>query len=644
MQRRVVLELSESIRAKRRGPRLPPRAASPLGARAARFRAFRRPRLEVPTIMLKSGARLVASGPMRPSAPTAILLAVLSVLPAAQGGWGGGPGSHEPDTPQDADQGRMFRDPPTLPRQVYFDAFPSVEELTVNPNVAALGGRVLPVGPTPFRAFLGLWADCNADGYVGSAEGALQDYPSALVKDPVACPVGGEHNDGQWTSEMLMIGMVDPCERRDATYRAERCGGVSAFFADTRVVYVDSARVWGDAGRPGEAQEGCPLLPLPGGATSGPGAALRALDCQDGRAVANRLAATDPRLLPLLEAPLPTSAFRNPQTGQAGLVERGSGDPAATTWDCSQRKWVALADPTGGRLNDVAVEDPSGGALSGPQVLPVAGTQTIFADEDHDTATPGVLRPAPDDAGGSLLWVPRPAPALRDAKGSWWDAAESAADGPRGDCDPATDNALGQHYEGSLVEGRDPQGSATGGKARNDLVFTFYDGYRGLDRRVDPTLRSENFPTDLGLVQMRNQHGGPLWSSMETPVERPALVRADDLSVEGPAWLTFYADVPADGVSVPTTSPATYGDEACPVIGRNADAGHGWACDPARWWRDARDADTMPRYSDGQPLGAVPGDAYLLRDVDCHDGTVASGAPAGAGLAHLSQEGLCPAA
>ncbi len=583
----------------------------------------------------------------------ALLVALLAILPSAHASWGGGPGSREPNTPQDAQGGRMFPDAPTSGGRVYFDAFPTVDQLTLNPNSAILGSRLLPAGPTTFRAFLGEWADCNGDGYVGSYEGALQDYPSALVTDLDACPVGGPHNDGQWVSELLMIGMVDPCEFRDATYRAESCAttnydptttSVPAFFQDSRVIYAPSARVWGDVGTPDQGNVHCPVAPLARGATSGTGALLREVDCQDGYAIASRVDETDPSgsFGRALDQQFPVNLFGNPTTGKTGLLERGSGDPAFTVWDCSQPKAIAAQDPNGA-VEGASASDPTPDqTLTGPQVIPVVGTQTVFADEDGNPATPGVYRPLPDDAQGNALWVPAPGPALKDPTGSWWDAAEMAADGPRGDCDASTANALGQRYAGGAIEGTQEPG-APGAKARNDVAFSFYDGYRGIDSHVDPTLHSQDFPSDLGLVYMRNQYGGPIWSAEEPLVTRPALVRADDLSAEGPSWFTFYATFQLVGLRLPDASAATYGGVACTEgIGRDAPSENGWACDPGAWWRDDAGADSMPRYSDGEPLGAVPGDSFLLEDVDCYDGTLAPGIPVGVGLASLSSPGLCP--
>lgn len=556
--------------------------------------------------------------------------AALALAPAAAA-WGT-VGTWEPSTPQDVADGYMWLDaPPAGEERVYFDAFPSPDDMVVNPNAGALGGSALPPGPTTFRAFFGVWQDCNLDGYVGLREGAVQDYRAELLPPDSPCPRGGWHNDGQWVSEMLTVGMVDACEKQDAAYRERYCPGVGAFFGNTRVVYVDRARVWGDVGLPQDAVARCPSAPLPRGSTSRAGTLLAVADCQDGYAVRGRLDATSPALGDALDAPLPASLLGDPAAGRAGLLERGSGDPAFVAWDCSTPKGGAdVRDPLG--LNAVGVADPTGGALSGKQVLPVVGTTEPFRDEDGDPATPGVFRPAPDDADGSLVWAPAFAPSLRDPTGSWWDAAELAADGPRGDCDPSTTNAVGARDPSGAVEGPDAAGGPSA-KTRNGFVFAFYDGYRGWNPSVDPYVGA-NAPTDLGVVATRDTHGGPMWSAGQFDVQRPRAVRADDLAPEGPQRFTFYASSDLVGLPLPHAGSGVYGTEACEgAIGPGAPDANGWSCDPDAWWLDGGGHDVAPRYSDGYALAARPGDEYQLRDVDCYDGRAASAQPLPPGFA-----------
>ncbi|HVM45985.1 MAG TPA: hypothetical protein VM582_08635, partial [Candidatus Thermoplasmatota archaeon] len=197
----------------------------------------------------------------------AVLMVLLLALPVAGAQWRA-VGGLEPDTPEDVEHGRMFDRP--LPGRVYFQAFVALPETSSNPNVALLGTRVLPAPAAHHRALLGIWTDCNGDGYIGNAESALQDYSARLLLDSARCPAEVYrgfpiHNDGQWVSELLMIGMVDPCEHEPERAVRDACG-VDAFAPNERVFYVDHTFVWGDLGAPGSIPRAeCILAPLPRG-------------------------------------------------------------------------------------------------------------------------------------------------------------------------------------------------------------------------------------------------------------------------------------------------------------------------------------------------------------------------------------------
>ncbi|MEA3198730.1 MAG: hypothetical protein QOE90_158 [Thermoplasmata archaeon] len=557
---------------------------------------------------------------MRASRVAVLLLALASLSPAAFG-WGGGPGSAEPSTPQDR-TGPMWQTAPPAgaTMRLYFDAFPSLDGTVVNPNSATLGTRLVAPGPDSFNALLGAWVDCNGDGYVGTAEGALMDYPAQLVTDHVACPIGGPHNDGQWATELLMIGSVDPCEYQydAATCPAQSSLGATlaptpgdhAYYGDPVALYAQGVRIWGDFGAPADAPPAnCPAAPLPRGATSSVGGLLRVVDCEDGGDARATLDALAPEAGPTLDAAFLVTAFGDPVSGQAGLAQEGSGDPAATLWDCSRPTALGVGDPTGGAIESTTLQDPSGGELSGPQPTPVVGPTEVFDGN-------GDWRPAPGNAQGQLVWAPEPSPQVHDARGSYWDAAEYALDGPHGDCDASTASPASSFYVGRDVEGQ--VGFGGGDRATNDVVFQFDEGYRGLDPSVDPILESGRFPSDFGTPYLRNQYGGPIWTSLHAPVVNPPLLRRD-LTLTGSTWFSFYAAIDMPGYQLPNGA-GTYGAEACEgSVGAGAPNDHGWTCDPALWWKDLGGHDDMPRYTDGNPLGAAPGDSYQLRDVDCYD-------------------------
>lgn len=168
-----------------------------------------------------------------------LLCAVILVAPFGAAEWHTF-GSYEPDTPYD---GFAREDPNQSDRdKLYFNVVLEGGAWGyVNPNAGVLPPIVNPgetharlLLPAPvFGAYLGLWRDCNRDGYVGSAKGALTDYRAEEPHDRNICPDGGPNapNDG-WIHEFRWIvrdGHVDPWAILDT-----------------------SARVWGDIGLPGQ--------------------------------------------------------------------------------------------------------------------------------------------------------------------------------------------------------------------------------------------------------------------------------------------------------------------------------------------------------------------------------------------------------
>ncbi|MFA5861808.1 MAG: hypothetical protein WDA16_08945 [Candidatus Thermoplasmatota archaeon] len=593
------------------------------------------------------------------------LSTVVLLSPFAAATWHG-VNTREPDTARDAGSGRMFTTPDTSRSglRVYFDAFPSVggasegqpfDGLAFNPNVGALGTRVTPTGNVQFRALLGVWKDCNKDGYVGNGLSALQTYRAELLLDTSVCPRGPLFNDGQWVDEYLALGMVDPCERQDATYRQDHCptshagltlsppGSTPAFNKNPTDLYGVDVHVWGDEGAPGDVPAvHCALRPLPRGTTASTGMLLADADCRTGSTIASSVstlaAQVDPsnslQIPSRLDQHFPITAFGDPSTGRAGVLQRDSGTSSYSLWDCSAPKGGAnVNDPTGGTLSDVPIQDPTGGTLTGSKPVPVLGTRTFFEEDPHDPDAPGTMHARFADAQGTVAALPALAPRVGDPTSSSWDASDATLDGVRGppffvggDCDAATKSTLHDEYPGTLIESDVPAGSLV--KTSTDFTFVFYDGYRGFDPRVDDALNTHSFPSDLGVAYSRNMYGGPMWSTTGAQVTEPQLIDRSTARPEGPRYFTFYAmisstDISDLGLLLPKTSLGTYGQENC---GTSANGIHGgWDCDSTHWWRDAFGHDTRPRYAEGLPIGQVVGAPYFLRDVDCYDGQLAPG-------------------
>lgn len=590
-----------------------------------------------------------------------LCVVLLAAVPLAGADWRA-VGGLEPDTPHDAEDGLMFSDAPQAPgERVYFQAFTAAPETSLNPNVALVGTRFLVAPTLHHRALLGAWTDCNRDGYVGLAESALADYPSGLLGDTTLCPDASSaaypvHNAAGWVSELLAIGMVDPCEyAREATVRAS-CG-VDAWAPNERVHYANGTYVWGDLGAPGSIPSAeCVLAPLPSGTTTGTGAILAWGDCQSRRGVATTvndvdavfggglgLGFDDPARPQDSESHLnqrfPVTPFGS--GSEPGLVQDDTDQASVVVWDCSEGPILELNDPEGRR--EIALADPTGQlhAERFPLVVAYSLTGLGFADEDHDPATPGVFRMALTDEDGTYARVPSVAGDLRSVSASWWVAALAALDGPAGDCDPGTPSPLAAAYVGGMVES-DQTPILQARKDRTSFTFTFYDGHRGLHPRIDP-YTGPMFPSDGGTMVRDHGRGGdgPIWSALAPSEQDPLLVGRDDLEPEGAILFTYYAHLGADALRFerPSYASRTYGAENCGAM--QAGIHRGWVCDASLWWRDAHGGDNAPRYAQGERIGRVPGDAYHLRDVDCFDGEIARGTQVYASLVWFVDGGPC---
>ena len=138
----------------------------------------------------------------------AILIALLLGVPSAAAAWHT-MGTTEPDTPQDVAGGLMTATADQSPagQRVYFNVVPVESSTNANPNSDATEGRAYPVGQARFRAFLGVWKDCNKDGYMGLARGALLEYRhELLLGDASVCKVGTAWDDGEWVYEFRWLG------------------------------------------------------------------------------------------------------------------------------------------------------------------------------------------------------------------------------------------------------------------------------------------------------------------------------------------------------------------------------------------------------------------------------------------------------
>jgi hypothetical protein len=524
-------------------------------------------------------------------------------------------GSNEPDNHFDRDPAFMFQGLPSGSNQVYFNVFSGVSG-GVSPNSATLGDR-LATGLDSFSALLGVWVDCNHDGYVGMADGALREYraevanlDSAHKVDTTICPVVpddaahagmGLHNSNGWITEMIPLGSS-----------SQNHGTVSS--TDHRTAYDRFAMVWGENGDPGlhevaPGAPGCPSLLGSEDQIKHTGGILTHQDCGSSSADAIRstLVSQDPTGT-LNAIPVPSSLYAPGGPADQPVPQAVSGD------DGSSHSYVnGLADCS---------KDP------------LVDTSTVTTHPNSGEGKSGVRPP------GSPSVNPN-----GDARGT---ANYTHEITPDDDCNTANDQ--GRDFDSGLgfanVVARDSGVDTTNVyKSTAGMLFSFrpWNSRVGTAKNgcgTGATGAACGTPQDAGLPQVYTYEstGDNMWSrtaggpglSIGGPgidVTRLTL----DPSYAPALWYTFYASVSRTDVSTPG-GVGTYGDEACTSgIGRNAPPTHGWECDPNNWWLIDGTHDHNLGYADTEGhYYATVGDSYQFRDVDCYDETIASaGSPTG---------------
>lgn len=605
------------------------------------------------------------------------LALVLSLLAPSAVAWGL-KGSNEPDTPHDRDDGYMWPSPYVGPqRRVYFNVVAEVSPVGVNPNVGALGTRIRPAPHVSYEAFLGVWRDCNGDGYLGLADGAVIEYPAVQLLDAHLCPPSAAnaritHNDGQWVYELVPLGPADSARHpSNDTYQLAR------LYNDT------GALVWGDLQAPDgkPAAHSCPVAPLPRGTTASTGGLVGYADCYLDRrgaglllslAGGTGLAFEDPEHPERSDSPLdqhsPVTLYGDPaRGGSPGLLREESDDPAATVWDCSDPKGGYDArDPTAGEgqrgaLSSVDLDDPTGERLSGAKGA--EGVFEVVLFERNPQTHQGHMHRDVADGEGTYYAVPRPSGQVTNPQGSWYDALNATEHGLLEGCDERRDAVPGWTTGSLLGTAYSPVEDDVSGvglvRRQSDVVFDFKqnafsyqesgtlsNGNLGLPFLGD--IVGHSIPQDYGVSALRSASAtGPGWFGNALGPQEPQAISRQDLTPEGSTHATFYASVGAAAVSTYSLvfpgATGAYGAEWCGgVIAPGAPTRAGWACDPTLWWRPDLSGTSMPRNANnGREIGARVGQAFQLRDVDCWDGRVTDDVYAS--LVIVSTSGSCDA-
>ena len=505
-----------------------------------------------------------------------IALAALTVSPAALAGWSG-KGEFEPSTSLDND-GFMFTSPDQAnsgARRVYFSGFAGVATpvavTSVNPNLGnpEVQSRVIQPAEFNAQALLGVWKDCNKDGYIGFGDNALWEYRSTLLTLPGApgesvCPRQTlpnpmphhqgvfVHNDGDWVREFLPIGP-------EAT-KSTLPGDQNPFN-----IPDNGARVWADWGLPGSAPGYiCYLLSHPTGSFDTVGNMIGLADCyarQRIEGTVDGVSGVVPAFGPVYET---AKATQNPW-GKPG------DESAAYVGDCSSPVLAPTKVPN--TQHYVAVPRPNPRAGSGASVAgTVNETSNAFSDCDRANGAPG--------SADSLPY--------------------------------STTQEINNQY---------------GRKTVNEWVLKFTEDVRpGPTGTVTNNLgRGTN--KDLGTRPL--PEGFWRANSINLVGHNPVL-SIDGLGPQPVQYITYYATISSSaasafGLSFPGTT-GVYGAEACGSgIGAGQPDRNAWACDPAAWWPTDLQQDAIAQgIIDGQSafMGVRIGQTYQLRDVDCYDTSV----------------------
>lgn len=536
-----------------------------------------------------------------------ILAVSILAAPAAAATWGA-KGSFEPDTLADLSGGFMFPDADQSPdlthRRVYFNGFfgqlggvGAGLTTSVNPNFAASETSVQPV-PANAYAILGVWKDCNHDGYMGYGDNALWEYRVELLPADHVCAarttdphdVGyiPQHNDGTWVRELLPISWDNV-----ATSANENPYN----FNDT------NARVWADYGAPGAQTRGtCLFLPQARGTFQSTGGMMRWLDCYSGHrgAAAISLAAHEAGAHELAfdDAPAHRPDQSASTLNRPNPWGRPDDEAVVTAFDCSQPPVpYAVSDPT----------DPGNGRGALHEVV-VPGVTTVRLTNDRGHFLNGSQRPPSASA-------PNPEGSPSGTMNETWEG--SAGDCDRDDNEPS--NAL-ETLPYAAEGGAEPVSPE--GRSRSDFVLFSREESRQPSALTD--LLGRGTPQeDFGVAFARTTG---FWESLTTtPLSRTPYLDRETLGAERVTFVTFYAYTSkgvlvANGLLAPSATPGAYGAEAC------NQAPSPFVCDSSRWWKDATGADINPDAPGlpGQKAGVTVGQPYRFRDIDCIDTSAAA--------------------
>ena len=510
-----------------------------------------------------------------------VMVAIMLAAPLANATWRGR-GFWEPDTLRDVQEGTVWTDPDTSEAgaKVYFTAYSGLYVVTPNANVGATGASIMTY-PTSIHAMLGVWKDCNGDGYVGMPEGLFLTYRAELLLDTSVCPPQQVnwvndpqqlvYNDGTWIREFWPIGPDGDADN-------------NAFN-----IPDEDALIWGDFGLPEtEGTRTCPVEPRPEGTYQSTGGFLRYADCHAAwritGAVNDVATTTGVDAISFADAPEDRPDQSGSLLNQPNPWGQEEDASYVTVYDCSQPPVAqTVTDPTGGQLSPVFGED---------------GETTI-----------------------NVTYVPGTPSA--DPSGSLAGTTNETYEGAASDCDRTNDNGGvtgGQIYE---LDESEFEGTAAK-REQSDVYFGFTEGSNGGCPSTSPLVTPMcPVPDAAGVGVLPNGatataywFGAPAYVASRNPY-----VNRDTLQAWGGVYFTTYAYV--NPAAVPAGAlkggGGIYGSAHCNGLAETSGA---WECDPAQWWLgpDGEKLESTPP----PELQVVPGQEWNLIDVDCYDASVSN--------------------
>ena len=575
------------------------------------------------------------------SARAAVTMVSLLALaaPFATAAWGV-KGELEPGTKRDAQDGYMWLAPDQTAgsgRRAYFNGFMGTyagAATHLSPNLAATGSAIQSY-PAEAWALLGVWKDCNEDGYIGFGDQGLWEYRVELLSLPggpgaSVCPNEGPidprfpfvregwvppHNDGDWVHEFIAIGWRDWRDSVDLN---------PWNFNDS------NSRVWADYGLPETGQTlVCSVDPAPRGTYQSTGGFLAYSDCFTGYKATSGI--NDAARL----AGVPGVSFADQPMGQQGKSSSalnkqnpwGRQEDASyvSAWDCSRGPLYSLKDPT---WNGDSGPTHQGVANPAP-----SGDRTLWVNFSDRSGNPGFSMTGV--TGGVFVNFnvsqPRTVPGANPTGGS---AAGTVNDtqSSYGNCRRDDNTGPGASHAPYTLEGDAVVRGAK--RVSNDFVLHYE---MGRSRAGPHTLTGKGAPPDWGVKLTGREacyntgvlyqvwcydglwHDGSLSDLTRIGTNPNPYVDREALSPEAVTYVTFYASLgsaatSAYGFRFPGVV-GSYGAEGC------AQTPATFECDPAQWWP----GNTVPRtdwLGPGTPYGVAVGQTYQLRDVDCYDQSV----------------------